>query len=292
MFVRTASVCLLVIGLCTALAMASVNSKCPMTGNDVKPGITMQMHGQPIGFCCKGCLARFQKLSHSDQHVKLDELARKMAEERKAAEDQKSKGEAASFKEELILSRAYILPTCPVTDKPLTGDKVVTQVIDDREISFCCPSCIQKFQADLPKYNTKINDAIIKQQLPAYPLKNCLASGRPIDVKSTPTNMVYGNQLMRFCCGGCAAYVQRDPALLMKAMTKLDAGYTAKQMPGYKLDACVVSGEPLEDKTVNLVIGGQLVRLCCTGCEKKFNSSPRAYLAKLKPSGQTAKVED
>ncbi|MEE2906387.1 MAG: hypothetical protein VX527_00995 [Planctomycetota bacterium] len=284
MSIRHSLIVITLFALCASVGLAAENTKCPMTGNDVKPNITMDMHGSKIAFCCGGCRANFQKLSHSEQHAKLDAMAKESAEDKKPAE-----GEQASFMEELILSRAYILPNCPVTNKPVNSMKeAVTKVIDDREITFCCAPCIKKFEADLPKYNAKVNEQIIKQQLPAYPLQNCLASGRPIDVKGTPTNSVYGNQLMRFCCGGCAAYVQEDPVRLKKAMATLDAAYTAQQLATYPLSTCVVSGEPLGDKAVNVVIGSHLVRLCCAQCEKKFNRNPRPYMAKLNAADDKA----
>ena len=266
-------------------ALAADNTKCPISGRDVKPDVTMDMHGTTIAFCCGGCKSQFQKMSHAEQHAKLDALTSPAQDTAKPGA-----GEPASFVEELVLTRTYLLPNCPISDKPVNSMKEpVTKVIDDREIMFCCAPCIEKYEADLPKYNAKINEQIIKRQLLSYPLQNCLASGRPIDVKGTPTNAVYGNQLMRFCCGGCAWYVQKDPVRLKKALATLDAAYTEQQLATYPLDTCVISGEPLGDKPVNVVVGSHLVRLCCAHCEKKFNRNPRPYMAKVEAARKQSK---
>ena len=274
---RLLSISIALMTLTFCMAMAPVNTNCPMTGNTAKPEVLMDMKGSEIAFCCGGCRARFEKLDPTDQASKLKAVGVKMS-----MEVGKPAGKPASFVDELILSRAYLLPNCPITGKPVDSAKApARKVINDREIIFCCMPCIEKFDADPAKYNTAINDRIISAQLPGYPLKNCLASGRPIDVKGTPTDVVFGNQLMRFCCGGCATFVQNDPIRLKKAVSTLEAGYISSQMPGYPMDSCVISGEPLGDSTVNAIVGNRLVRVCCGSCEKKLNHNPRKYLAKI-----------
>ncbi len=265
------------ISLSACLAMAPVNTDCPMSGNAAKPTVLMDMQGSEIAFCCGGCRARFEKLDSDEKKTKLEAVGFKMP-----MTGNPPAGKPATFVDELILSRAYLLPDCPVTGKPVDSAKEpARKVINDREIIFCCMPCIKKFDADPAKYNTAINDKIIAQQLKVYPLQNCLASGRPIDVKGTPTNAVFGNQLMRFCCGGCANFVQKDPVRLKKAVETLEAAYISAQLPTYPMKTCVISGEPLGESTVNAVVGDQLVRVCCGSCEKKLNHNPRVYLAKL-----------
>ena len=161
MSIRHSLIVITLFALCASVGLAAENTKCPMTGNDVKPNVTMDMHGSEIAFCCGGCRARFQKLSHEEQHAKLDAMAIETGDDKKPAE-----GKPASFVEELVLSRAYILPHCPISNKPVNSMKQpVTKVIDDREVMFCCAPCIKKFEADPAKYNAKINEQIIQRQL-------------------------------------------------------------------------------------------------------------------------------
>ncbi|MCH2133174.1 MAG: hypothetical protein MK116_05425 [Phycisphaerales bacterium] len=264
---------LVAIALVSVVVMAADNANCPMSTRPANPETTLEWEGKTVAFCCGGCRARFEKLDTKDQHTKFDAVAGS------APKATPETGTPASSAEEMTLTRYYLLPTCPVSGKPIaTTPPATSKVIDGRQISFCCPSCIERFEAEPAKYNAKIDEQIVKRQRPSYPLTTCLASGRPVDVKGTPTDSVAGNQLMRFCCGGCAKYVTDDPARFKVALKKLDEAYIKQQLPTYPLQICVVSGEPLDDKSVNTVVGGQLVRLCCTHCEKKFNSKPQAYL--------------
>jgi YHS domain-containing protein len=38
---------------------APVNTTCPMSGKDVKAGVTSEYKGKTIGFCCTNCKAKF-----------------------------------------------------------------------------------------------------------------------------------------------------------------------------------------------------------------------------------------
>ena len=163
--------------------------------------------------------------------------------------------------------------------------------MDDREIMFCCPPCIETFEADLPKYNARINEQIIKRQLPGYPLQNCLASGRPIDVKGTPDERGPGQPadaiLLWWMCRATSRRIQSR--LKKLPWRSLDEAYVKQQLAKYPLETCIISGEPLGDKPVNVVVGSHLVRLCCAHCEKKFNRNPRPYLAKVEAAGKQSK---
>jgi len=43
--------------------VSTVNTKCPMMGGDVDPAYTTDFNGKTVGFCCKGCAGKFNKLS-------------------------------------------------------------------------------------------------------------------------------------------------------------------------------------------------------------------------------------
>ena len=57
----------------------------------------------------------------------------------------------------------------------------------------------------------------------------------------------------------------------------------AAQLPSYPAMACPVTGEVLGSmgEPANYVSHGRLVRFCCSGCEKKFESSPATYFATI-----------
>lgn len=51
-----------------------VNSSCPIMGHEVKAeGGSTNWNGQMIGFCCDGCLPKWNKLSDDDKATKLAE---------------------------------------------------------------------------------------------------------------------------------------------------------------------------------------------------------------------------
>lgn len=60
-----------------------------------------------------------------------------------------------------------------------------------------------------------------------------------------------------------------------------DAEVIRAQKPSYPLDTCVVSGEKLDAKAIDVVIDGRLVRLCCADCKAAAEKDKAAVLAKI-----------
>lgn len=186
--------------------------------------------------------------------------------------------------DEIVIAQAYLLPNCPISNKAVGSmDAAASKKIDGRIVMVCCPGCFKRYERTPEKYKAKIDQQVIESQLADYPMTNCLASGRPIDVKGTPTNAVYGNRLMRFCCGGCADYVIKDPARLASALKKLDAAAIAKQKPTYASTTCPISNEELGEGAVDVVVGGKLIRVCCGACHKKVVKDSRGIMAAASP---------
>ncbi|MBI4557457.1 MAG: hypothetical protein HY706_07735 [Candidatus Hydrogenedentes bacterium] len=175
----------------------------------------------------------------------------------------------------------FALATCPVSGEKLgsMGDPVVYSH-EGREIRFCCKSCEPKFQAEPAKYLKDVDAAMVQEQMPYYPLATCAVSGEALGEK--PTNYIYNNRLVRFCCSDCIEEFKKDPA---KVLSKLDAAATEKQKADYPLDTCLVSGKKLET-SVDMVSGNRLVRFCCPGCPKQFKKDPAKYLSMLDESAK------
>jgi YHS domain-containing protein len=180
-------------------------------------------------------------------------------------------------------SDPYPLATCPVSGKKLgmMGDPVVKEY-DGRQVRFCCDGCIEKFEASKDDYWKKVDDQIVKDQKPFYPLTTCVISGEPLveDGKDIAVNYVYRNRLIRFCCRGCIKDFLKDPE---PALKKLDATSIHQQRAHYPLSTCVVSGEQLGSMgdPYEVVIGNRLVRLCCKSCENDLRAKPQDHLPKL-----------
>lgn len=178
----------------------------------------------------------------------------------------------------------YSLDTCPVSGLQLgkLGPPVV-MMHEGREVRFCSAGCIEKFEADGPSYFAKIDDEIVKQQLPYYPMTTCPVSDQPLGSMGEPVNYVHNNRLVRFCRKGCLRAFKRDSA---GYLAELDQAVLAEQMLGYPLKTCPVSQEPLDSmgKPVDLVVANRLLRFCCNGCVGVFFKDPAAQLATINES--------
>ncbi|MBI1850312.1 MAG: hypothetical protein HYR85_08210 [Planctomycetes bacterium] len=174
----------------------------------------------------------------------------------------------------------YLLDIDPVSGEKLGENPVIVQA-EGRELRFASQANADAFKADPAKYRAAIDEKLTQQQLPFYPLDTCPVSSAKLGGMGKPVDVVVGNRLVRFCCGGCKPKFEKDPATFL---AKLDEAVIAKQKPGYPLGTCVVSGDKLGGemgKPVDVVIGNRLVRLCCSDCIRDLRANPRKFLAKL-----------
>ncbi len=182
-----------------------------------------------------------------------------------------------------IKSDPYPLDTCPVTGKKLgaMGDPIV-KVYDGREVRFCCPMCPKKFEADKEGYWKKINEEIIKEQTPFYPLTTCPISGEALGGEmGAPIDYVYNNRLVRFCCKDCIKKFEKDPA---PTLAKLDEAVIKQQLEHYPIKTCMISGDALGGDMgapIDRVYNNHLVRFCCKDCIKDFEKAPAKFLGML-----------
>ncbi len=183
----------------------------------------------------------------------------------------------------------YLLDTDAATgEKLVPPQKQVVIEHDGRELRFNSEESVRTFRSDPAKYLAEVDAALVRQQLPFYPLETCPVSGEKLGEMGAPVDFVYRNRLVRICCKGCKSKVLKDPA---KFVARLDEAVVAAQGPKYPLTTCVVSGEELGGamgEPIDHVVGNRLVRLCCKGCKKKVAKDPLFVLAKLnaaKPEG-------
>ena len=184
---------------------------------------------------------------------------------------------SASFGAEPVSNtESYALDICPVSGEKLgsMGDPI-TREIEGREVKFCCEACIAPYEADVEGFSDKIDEAIIAQQKDHYPLDTCVVMDQvELGEMGDPVDYVYGNRLVRFCCGGCVSAFEDDPEQYIK---KLDAAVVEQQREDYPLDTCVVMGRPLGSDPIEVVIANRLVRLCCPGCVSDIAEEPAKY---------------
>lgn len=156
------------------------------------------------------------------------------------------------------------------------GDPVV-KVIDGRELRFCCAGCIKGVEKSPESYLPEMDKKIIESQADRYPLTTCLNSGGDLGADGG-VSFVAGNRLMRTCCKNCQAKVEADPAAFM---AKLDAAVIEAQKADYPAKVCVVGGHEIGDEPTDIVVGNQLVRLCCAGCQDAVYAEPVKFISML-----------
>lgn len=175
----------------------------------------------------------------------------------------------------------YLQATCPVSGQALgsMGDPIVKEY-DGRQVKFCCSGCVPSFEENLDASMQGVDQAVVKAQKDDYPLETCVVSGEELGSMGEPVEHVHGNRLVRLCCAGCEGAVEQRPA---EHIAKVDKAVVEEQEGAYPLETCVVSGQELGSmgEPVDVVLGDQLVRLCCAGCEKTLLKDAATHLAKI-----------
>lgn len=189
---------------------------------------------------------------------------------------------AGSEQPEAAAGDPYPLDTCPVSGGKLgsMGDPVVKKY-DGREVRFCCGGCVKKFEGDKTGYWKKVDEEIVKAQMPFYPLTDCPIQGGKLGSMGEPVNYVYNNRLIRFCCKECLPKFLKDPK---PTLAKLDEAVQKQQREHYPIATCLVSGEAFGGdmgEPIDRVYNNHLVRFCCKGCIKDFEKTPARFLGSL-----------
>ncbi len=183
---------LLVMGLNPAAA--EKKAKCPISGKDVDPEVTLNVNGNAIAFCCNGCPKAYKK-----KYLIKDGGAKECA----------VSGRPAKAEHNLIHMTAkkvaFCCKNCPkkfAKDKgieykdkgpakcPISGGKAKADhklVVNGESVYFCCDKCPKKYLANL---NLQKGEA-----------EKCPVSGRAID-KETEIIFVTG-ETKYFCCDNC-----------------------------------------------------------------------------------------
>lgn len=182
-------------------------------------------------------------------------------------------------KKSLPESNIYPLSTCPISGSPLgsMGEPVV-KVYGNREVRFCCAACPPKFEKDLARSSAALDEKVIKDQLPHYPLTTSVVSDKALPEK--PLDFVHDNRLIRVVDEAEKTEFLKDPAPRLAA---LDTAVIESQTKDYPLTTCAVSGEKLGSMGAprDVVLASRLIRLCCDSCRKSLQAEPAKFIAKV-----------
>ncbi|MCB9845248.1 MAG: hypothetical protein H6811_04595 [Phycisphaeraceae bacterium] len=258
-----------------------VNAECPV-GHEaiVAEAGTVEVDGHLVGFCCSGCVARFESW---DADAKREFISSAL---------QSAHANQSVIAQAEVPSEPYTLGVCAVAGTEL-GPNAVTEEIDGREVKFCCTNCAGKFKADPGKYLEALNERIIEDQMPYYPIDTCLVADDALfeDGEDIAINCVYKNRLIRFCCKGCVGEFEADPAMYLEKLNKAAAD---RQRELYPITTCLVAGGPLGSmgEPIEFVTAGRLARLCCNGCTKKYKADPAKYISMVDKAWTAAREQD
>jgi len=104
-----------------------VQIACPLTGHDLKPGVTIDVGGVKVTLCCPGCQAKLNKLKGDKR---IDAVFGK-------------------------ITRGFTFQVkCPVSGKPIKPRHVVKY--KKQAVFFCCPKCPKAFEANPKKFVSKL----------------------------------------------------------------------------------------------------------------------------------------
>lgn len=264
-----------------------INAMCPIGKEPIVPAAgTVEYKDKMIGLCCPGCGKQFLAWDEARKDAFVAMTAADHEPDMNHSSDTPPTAETKAPPE--AWTDPYPFDTCPISGKKLgsMGEPVVKEY-DGREVRFCCNGCVGRFEADLVASWKKVNEEITNDQLRYYPLDTCIVTSEPLteDDEDIATNMVYGNRLVRLCCGACAREFKDDPK---KFIDKLDKAAADAQRTDYPLDTCVVAGGKLGSmgEPTEMIVAGRLMRFCCASCEPKVKADPAKYIAAIDTAWQ------
>lgn len=176
----------------------------------------------------------------------------------------------------------YPLTNCVVLEVPLE-DKSYSLEDPARDIRVCCRDCVEAFKRDYSKWIGAVDDRIVEQQTPHYPLSVCVVDGTAL-TDGVGFNFVFRNRLFRLCNDDCRKAVEEHPA---KYFQKLDKAVVDKQREKYPLTTCLVTEKPLGAKPYEFVVANRLVRLSDISQREKFDLETGKYLQRLEDAWQS-----
>lgn len=181
----------------------------------------------------------------------------------------------------------YYLSTCARCDRLLGSVGVaVDRVVGVRELRFCTPECETAFVGDLDAGTRHIDEVMARDQLPLYPIRTSIVSGKPMGEKVE--DYVWCNRLVRLAEREERAAFLREPERYVAA---LDEQVLKAQEATYGMaNRCPVQGDILSSDTpIDFVIANRMIRVCCARCVRSVRARPYQYLAMIDYANREAR---
>ncbi len=227
----------------------AIQKICPVMGAELgSMGQPLKVHfGDEVAFlCCKGCIGKPVDPQH--WQTIQNNIARAQG-------------------------------TCPVMDKPVTGDMEST-IVDGQKVFVCCPPCIDKIQ-DNPKANlAKVNSSrasFVRTELLAKSEELhiavqaiCAVSGQTLGSMGPPVKVQVGEEHAFLCCKSCTS-----KKISAEHWKTIQANLAKAQA------ICPVMGHEIPKGARSTVVNGRKIFVCCPPCIDKIKAEPEKYIAKL-----------
>ena len=176
----------------------------------------------------------------------------------------------------LVYKPTYPFSVDIATGKPLP-EKPIEYVKGGKLFRLGEESSKPIIDADVAGYTKKIEDEVIRQQKPTYPLKTSAISDKPLGEK--PIDKVHNNRLFRLADDADAKAFDTDKT---KAITKLDKAYIDMQLPYYPYKKDPVTRDDIAGKeTVKYLWGNKLIQFTSAVNVTEFEKTPETYLKVL-----------
>ncbi len=180
------------------LGDAYVLATCPVSGltlGEMGPPIVMMHEGREVRFCSNACIGKFE----ADPAGYFAKIDAQLIKQQRAT---------------------YPMTTCPVSREALGSmGEPVDYVYNNRLVRFCCNGCVRGFKKDPAPVLAVLDEAIMAEQLPDYPLDTCPISGQKLGAMGEPVDYIVANRLVRFCCNGCVSVFYKEPAPHLEKIT-------------------------------------------------------------------------
>jgi len=176
----------------------------------------------------------------------------------------------------LVYKPTYPFTVDVATGKPLP-EKPIEYVKGGKLFRLGDESSKAAIDADVVGYTKKIEDEVIRQQKPTYPLKTSAISDKPLGEK--PIDKVHNNRLFRLADDADVKAFDTDKT---KAISKLDKAYIDMQLPYYPYKKDPVTKEDIAGKeTVKYLWGNKLIQFTSAVNVTEFEKTPETYLKVL-----------
>jgi len=152
--------------------------------------VTLEYQGREIRFCCQACVKKFK--ADPPKYLKMIDAA--------VMEAQRP---------------LYPVTTCVVDGTPL-GTSPVEFLYRNTLVRVDRDACRAVFEAAPDGPLARLQQAVIAQQGPAYPLPTCVVTGEKLGGMGAPVDYVFQGRLVRFCCSGCIGKFEADPFAYLK----------------------------------------------------------------------------